>query len=138
MAFDVTKQKEKLQKNALQVREQSSSFLVDTGYLQRITGETVVNGQSVTIYSEREAVACRYIAKTGASTTNVSAQFRTTKETFFYGKAAVQLPYETVVTTGDRFIYVEADGSEKIYQISHVPAKHNFMGAFVVPLEETT
>jgi hypothetical protein len=138
MAFDSTKLKAKLQAQALQVREQAASFLVDTGYLQRRTGETVVDGQSVTVWAAREEISCRFIAKTGASTTNVSAQYRTTKQTFYYGKAAVQLPYGTEVTSGDLFIYVESNGTEKVYEIAYVPAQHEFMGALVVPLEETT
>jgi hypothetical protein len=129
--------KNKLLAQALIVREQAEVFCVDTITLLRRNGETIVNGESVLLYEAPQEIPARIINRSGASRTNIAAQFRATRQTFYDATFRIQLLYGTRIKITDHLLYTNSEtGEQQRFEVTYVPPQHEFMGAFVVGAEE--
>lgn len=129
--------KAKLLAQVAEVRKQAAVFLTDTIYLLRRESETITNGESNINYSSPVAIPCRLINRSGASRTNVAAQFRATRQTFYDSSYRVQLPFGTDVKVTDHLLYDDiATGKQQRFEVTYVPPQHEFTGAFIIGAEE--
>lgn len=119
------------------IRAQADIFCVDDVMIRRKIGENVIDGESFPIWAADVESRARIINRSGASRSNVAAQFRATRQTFYDSTYRVQLPYDTEVTVGDLIIYEDdATKVERIFEIVYVPPQHKMTGAFIVGCEE--
>ena len=119
------------------VRAQADVFCVDEVAIRRKTGEEVIDGQSFPIYADPVTVRARLINRSGASRTNIAAQFRATRQTFYDSTHRIQLPYGTEVSVADLVDYEDkATGVIRTFEIAYVPPQHEMTGAFIVGAEE--
>jgi hypothetical protein len=129
--------KAKLLAQVVTIRNAAAVFLVDTIQLFNKTGETITDGESIPVYATAQTLACRVINRSGASRTQVAAQQRSTRMTFFDATYRVQLPYGTAVKVNDRLKFTDVKTARVItLEVVFVPAQHDFMGAFIVGCEE--
>lgn len=119
------------------IRSQADVFCVDEISLRRKTGEEVIDGESFPIYADPITVRARIINRSGASRTNIAAQFRATRQTFFDSTYRIQLPYGTEVAATDLVDYIDTGtGATRTFELVYVPPQHEMTGAFVVGAEE--
>lgn len=127
----------KLLSQAALVRKQAEVFCVDTITLLRREGETTQNGESVIIYSDPIELPCRLVNRSGASRSNVAAQFRATRQTFYDATYRIQFLFGTNIKVTDHLIYVDTStNEERRFEVTYVPPQHDFMGAFIIGAEE--
>lgn len=127
--------KERLLAQVQQIRSEAAIFLSDTITLLRVTGDTVVNGESVPVYASPEVLNCRIINRSGDNRSSIAAQFRAVKQSFYDTNYRIQLPFGTQIKIGDRLVY--NDGVEEIkLEAVFIPIQHDLMGAFVIGAEK--
>lgn len=125
----------KIKNDVLRIRKDSEAFLTDACTVKHKTGEYVHLGQTYFTYDTGTAVPCRFINRSGNESTNVAAQQRTVQQVTFTGVYRLQLPFDTIITVGDKIEYV-VDNQLRIFEVTYVPPKHSMIGAFVVQLQE--
>lgn len=129
--------RDRLLAQAAYIRQQANIFCVDTATLLRREGETIVDGESTPVWSAPVTIKCRIINRSGASRSNVAAQFRATRITFYDSTHRVQLEWGTEISIADRIEYTDTvTGTVRVLEVTYVPPMHDFMGAFIVGCEE--
>lgn len=130
---------QRIQNDAIAIRQMAESFLTDTCAIRRKTGETVVNGESIPIYASGVSSACRFIVRSGSENVNIASQERATKQSIFTGLYRLQLPFGTSINEGDLIDYTDiALGTVRTFSVVFVPPFHKLMGAFIIFMQEET
>lgn len=129
--------RDKILAQAAIVRVQAEAFCIDEIQILRRTGEVVTDGESQILYAAPVSVRCRIINRSGASRTNVAAQFRATRQVFYDSTYRIQLPYGTEVSVNDQLVYTDkATDVQRIFEVVYVPPQHELTGAFIIGAEE--
>jgi len=121
------------------IREQCELFLTDTCNIRRKIGESIVNGESIPIYTGPVTTKCRFIVRSGSEDVNIASQERATQQSFFTGLYRLQLPYGTEINQGDMIEFNDiALDSQRVFNVVFVPPHHGMTGAFIIFLQEET
>lgn len=127
----------KLRAHVAIIRAQADVFMTDTIMLRHKIGEEVIDGESFPTFAPDVEIRARIINRSGASRSNIAAQFRATRQTFYDSTYRIQLPYGTEVSVTDYAIYEDTGtGVTRTFEITYVPPQHEMTGAFVVGAEE--
>lgn len=128
---------EKIRQQVAMIRKSADTFLIDTAYIKRRTGEEYSNGEARPTYAAPELIRCRLITRSGSESNNIAAQAREIQQANFTGLYRMQIPYDLDVSEGDQILFNDAvTGNTKTLDIIFAPSKHEYSAAVIIQLQE--
>ena len=123
--------------NVLEIRTFAGIFMTDTCTVCRKSGETVINGENIIEFNDREEIPCRLIIRSGNEATNIAAQERLISQASFTGIYRLQIPYTVEVDLDDRIELIDIEhGTIRTFEVVFVPPITKMTGAHVITIWE--